>query len=52
MSQILAAPETSRYVNRAIDPTTAVVNEKDWSDLMAALAELGLLAELSVFGDS
>lgn len=45
LEQILAAPQTRRYVGRVVGPTAAVVAEEDWSRLMEALAELGLMAD-------
>lgn len=46
MGQILASPNTNRHIARILGPTTAAVAEKDWPDLVRALAELGMLAEL------
>jgi hypothetical protein len=46
LQQIVAAPQTGRYVGRVVGPTVAVVTEKDWPKLVATLAEMGLLAEL------
>jgi hypothetical protein len=47
LQQIMSSPKTSRYVERVIGPTAAVVKEKDWPRLLDALAELGFLAEAS-----
>ncbi len=52
LSQILAAPEAARYVHRVVGPTAAVVAERDWPDMAAALAELGLMAQLVGLGDA
>jgi hypothetical protein len=52
LEQILAAPQTKRYVGRVVGPTAAVVAEEDWSRLTAALVELGLMAELVEVQDS
>lgn len=46
LQQILAAPTTSRYLGRVVGPTAAVVAEKDWPGLVAALAALGFLAKI------
>ena len=46
LEQILAAPQTKRYVRRIVGPVAVTVAEDDWPKLAAALAELGLLAEL------
>jgi hypothetical protein len=52
MQEIVAAPETGRYIDRLVGPTLAVVAEEDWPRLVAALAELGLLADVVGVGDS
>jgi hypothetical protein len=45
LEQILAAPQTRRYVGRVVGPTAAIVAEDDWPRLTVALTELGLMAE-------
>lgn len=52
MQQIISAPRTGRFIVLVLSPTSAAVAEKDWPDLVAGLAELGLLAELVNIRDS
>lgn len=46
LQEILAAPTTGRYIEHVIGATAAVVAEEDWTRLLNALAELGLLARV------
>jgi hypothetical protein len=46
MQRIMASAKVSKYVDRTLNATTAVVAEKSWSQLVAALAELGFLVDL------
>jgi hypothetical protein len=52
MQQIISAPRTGSLISRVLSPTSVAVSEKDWLDLVAGLAELGLLAELVNIRDS
>jgi hypothetical protein len=50
MQRIMAAPRVARLVAQTLNPTTAVVAEKDWPALFAALAELGFVSDLIDLG--
>jgi hypothetical protein len=47
MQRIMTSARASKYVDRTLGATTAVVAEKDWPDLLTALAELGFLVDLA-----
>ena len=46
MAQITASPLTRRFIHEQVGPTVALVRERDWSDLVAALGEMGLLPDV------
>jgi hypothetical protein len=46
LQQIVQNPRTRRFIRRVIGPTAALVVEEEWPQLLADLAEMGLLAEL------
>jgi hypothetical protein len=48
MQQIMATSKASRHIKQLLTPTLALVEEEDWSPLVGALAEMGLLAEVEI----
>ncbi len=46
LQQIVTSPKTRRYVGQVVGPKAAAVAERDWPRLLAALAEMGLMADL------
>jgi hypothetical protein len=46
MVQITSSPRTRHLVREQIGPTAALVRERDWPRLVAALSEMGLLADV------
>jgi hypothetical protein len=48
MEQIAATPKAARHIKQLLTPTLALIDEKDWSPLVSALAEMGLLTETEI----
>jgi hypothetical protein len=46
LGQILSSPSLSRFIRERIGPTTAIVGEEDWEQVIAALGEMGLLPDV------
>jgi hypothetical protein len=47
MKQITDSPSTKHFVRQSLSPMAATVLERDWPELLAGIAELGLLPELN-----
>ena len=47
MSQVISSPCTRHFIRDQLGPTSALVRERDWPRLVAALGELGLLADVT-----
>jgi hypothetical protein len=45
MAQIVSSPHTRRLIREQVGPTAALVDERDWSRLVVALGEAGLLVD-------
>jgi hypothetical protein len=52
MQQITSSSKTGPYIIKMLNPSVAIVAEKDWLALIAGLAELGFVADLDDFADS
>ncbi|MCP4543301.1 MAG: hypothetical protein GY832_39815 [Chloroflexi bacterium] len=48
MTQITSSPRTRRLIREQISPTVALVHERDWSRLIVALGEMGLLTDVTL----
>lgn len=46
MDQIISSPRTRRLIDERIGPKAALVRERDWQRLIAALEGMGLLSEI------
>jgi len=46
MAQIASSPATRNLIHEQIGPTAALVRERDWPRLVAALGEMGLLPDV------
>ena len=51
MAQVTASPLTRHLVREQVSPTTALVHERDWPRLVAALGEMGLLPDVIALED-
>ena len=47
MAQVASSPPTRNLIQEQVGPTAALVRERDWSRLVTALGEMGLLPEVS-----
>ncbi len=52
MSQVLASLPARRLIREQIGPTAALVQEKDWPRLVAALGDVGLVPDVVALEDS
>jgi hypothetical protein len=46
MAEIKSSPRTQRFIQEQVGPATALVRQRDWPRLIAALGEMGLLPEI------
>jgi hypothetical protein len=46
MAQALSSPSTRRLIREQIGPKAALVQEKDWLRLVAALGEMGVVPDV------
>jgi len=46
MKQITSLPRTRRFIGEQVGPTAAVVQRRDWTRLITALGEMGLLTDV------
>jgi hypothetical protein len=46
MAQVASSPPTRHLIQEQVGPTAALVRERDWPRLVAALGEMGLLPEV------
>jgi hypothetical protein len=46
MAQAMSFPSTRRLIREQIGPKAALVREKDWSRLVAALGEMGVVPDI------
>jgi len=46
MAQVTSSPRTRRFIHERIGPRAALVRERDWPRLIAALGEMGLLPDV------
>jgi len=46
MAEIKSSPRTQRFIQEQVGPATALVRQRDWHRLIAALGEMGLLPEI------
>jgi hypothetical protein len=46
MTQVTSSPHTRRLIREQVGPLVAWVREQDWPRLVAALGEMGLLADI------
>ena len=46
MAQVASSPPTLHLIQEQVGPTAALVRERDWPRLVAALGEMGLLPEV------
>lgn len=47
MTEIAAAPSTRRLIVERVGPSVALISERDWPRLVAALGELGVLCDIA-----
>ena len=47
MAEIKSSPRTQRFIQEQVGPATALVRQRDWPRLIAALGEMGLLPEVT-----
>jgi hypothetical protein len=52
MAQVLASPPARRLIREQIGPAAALVLEKDWPRLVAALGDVGLVPDVVALDDS
>ena len=52
MAQVLASPPARRLIREQIGPAVALVQEKDWPRLIAALGDMGLVPDVVALEDS
>lgn len=52
MTQVLASPPARRLIREQIGPAAALVQEKDWPRLIAALGDMGLVPDVVALEDS
>jgi hypothetical protein len=52
MTQVLASPPARRLIREQIGPAVALVQEKDWPRLIAALGDMGLVPDVVALEDS
>jgi hypothetical protein len=52
MAQAIASPPARRLIREQIGPTAALVQEKDWPRLVAALGDIGLVSDVVALEDS
>jgi hypothetical protein len=52
MAQVLASPPARRLIREQIGPAAALVQEKDWPRLVAALGDVGLVPDVVALDDS
>jgi hypothetical protein len=51
LEQITASPRTRRYVREAVSSTVALVDPRDWPEMLAVLLEMGVLPEVKIEPD-
>jgi hypothetical protein len=52
MAQVMASTPSRRLIREQIGPTVALVPEKDWPRLIAALGDMGLVPDVIALEDS
>jgi hypothetical protein len=50
MAQVMSSPRTRRFIEEQVGPMAALVREGDWSHLVVALGEMGLMPDVISLG--
>ena len=51
MTQVTSMPATGRLIHEQVGPTVALVRDKDWPRLVAALSDMGLIPDIVALDD-
>ncbi len=46
MAQVMSSPRARRFIHKQVGPMAALVHERDWSRLVVALGEIGLVPDV------